>query len=130
MNKKSIKDLDYELVKSYFLFPGQSTLPKSKQEIPDRALSAFKILDKNPLPRLEERGDMTSLEILAMQHANLLNAIGRRPVEKPDPHRNEPREFYLRVPNLNSKVEIDIDTLKDLPVTGIKEFQKIILSGL
>jgi hypothetical protein len=49
MNNKSIHDLHYLLVKAHFECPGQSPLPKSKQQILNRARAAAKILDANPV---------------------------------------------------------------------------------
>jgi hypothetical protein len=49
MNNKSIHDLHYLLVKAHFQCPEQSPLPKSKQEILNRARAAAKILDGNPV---------------------------------------------------------------------------------
>lgn len=49
MNNKSIHDLDHQLVKAHFQTPEQSPLPRSKQEILDRAMAGAKILTKNPV---------------------------------------------------------------------------------
>lgn len=49
MNNKSIHDLHHQLVKAHFQCPEQSPLPKSKQEILNRARAAAKILGNNPV---------------------------------------------------------------------------------
>ncbi len=49
MNNKSIHDLHHLLVKAHFQTPDRSPLPKSKQEILNRARAAARILDKNPV---------------------------------------------------------------------------------
>lgn len=179
MNNKSIQDLDHQLVKAHFQTPEQSPLPKSKQEILNRATAAAKILDKNPvrknavallralypeISRATAFRDLTLAEslfpsfrtfdydlwktfllndivenilrcrkintvaahrVIIMEHVNLLKVIGKRPEVKPDPNRDEPRQFFLMVPDFDSKVKVDIQALRDLPVTGIKELKKM-----
>ena len=178
MNNKSIYDLHHLLVKAHFQSPEQSPLPKSKQEILDRAMAAAKILDKNPVRKnavallralypnisratafrdliLAERlfpsvrtfnydlwktfllngifeniqrckaiNTIASYEVMVKEYANLLKVIGKRPEEQPDPNRDEPRQYFIMVPNFDLKVKVDIKALEDLPVTGKKEFKK------
>lgn len=184
MTNISIEDLHYEDVKTYFLSPQNSTLPKAKQEILDRVVSAFKILDKNPMPKHAaallrslypeisrstayrdiilaqrlfktvhtfnydfwrtwlinsivkniqvclERNDKESREIIAMEHANLIKAIGQRPEENQDPKRNEKREFYINFSTFGSNDKIDMEELRKLPVTSAKELTRIMRSAL
>ena len=71
MNNKSIHDLHYLLVKAHFQTPEQSPLPKSKQEILDRAMAAAKILEKNPVRK-------NAVSLLRALYPNISRATGFR----------------------------------------------------
>jgi len=53
--------------------------------------------------------------VIAMEHANLIKAIGERPKDLPDPKRNEKHNFYLLVQINNQNVKIDLNNLHKLP---------------
>ena len=178
MNNKSIHDLDHQLVKAHFQCPDRSPLPKSKQEILDRALAAAKILEKNPIrknavallralypgisratafrdiilaedlfpsvhtfnydiwntylmnsiveniQRCEAINTIDAQETIVMEHANLLKLIGKRPEEQPDPNKDEQRQYIFYLQGLPSKDKMDIQTMADIPVSGMKELKK------
>lgn len=67
--------------------------------------------------------------VIAIEHANLIKAIGERPEELPDPTRNEKHQFYILVQNNNQQIKIDINSLKDLPVSVLEELNKAIWGG-
>ena len=71
MNNKSIYDLHYLLVKAHYQTPEQSPLPKSKQEILDRAMAAAKILEKNPVRK-------NAVALLRALYPNISRATGFR----------------------------------------------------
>ena len=71
MNNKSIYDLHYLLVKAHYQTPEQSPLPKSKQEILNRAMAAAKILDKNPVRK-------NAVALLRALYPNISRATGFR----------------------------------------------------
>jgi hypothetical protein len=184
MSNFSIEDLHYEEIKTYFLTPEQSTLPKSKQEILDRAVSAFKILEKNPVtknavgilrslyPEISrstayrdiilaqrlfktvhtfnydfwrtwlikdivkniqvclEKNDKASMEVIAMENVNLIKLIGPKPEDQEDPRRNEKHEFYITASTFGRNDNIDMEELRNLPVTSAKELTRIMRSAL
>jgi hypothetical protein len=81
------------------------------------------------IQRCEKNRDANSLRVIAMEHANLIKAIGERPEELPDPTRNEKHQFYILVQNDNRQVKIDINRLKDLPDAALQELNKAIWGG-
>lgn len=81
------------------------------------------------IQRCEKNRDVNSLRVIAMEHANLIKAIGERPEELPDPTRNEKHQFYILVQNDNRQVKIDINKLKDLPDAALQELNKAIWGG-
>ncbi|MEI7829363.1 MAG: hypothetical protein WCI31_06320 [Prolixibacteraceae bacterium] len=81
------------------------------------------------IQRCEKNRDTNSLRVIAMEHANLIKAIGERPEELPDPTRNEKHQFYILVQNDNRQVKIDINKLKDLPDAALQELNKAIWGG-
>lgn len=81
------------------------------------------------IQRCEKNRDVNSLRVIAMEHANLIKAIGERPEELPDPTRNEKHQFYILVQNDNRQVKIDINKLKDLPDAALQELNKAIFGG-
>jgi hypothetical protein len=67
-------------------------------------------------------------KVIAMEHANLLKAVGEKPEESDDPHRNEERAFYIMVNLDNKDVKIDLDNLHNLPVGTVRELNQLIKS--
>jgi hypothetical protein len=67
--------------------------------------------------------------VIAMEHANLLKAIGEKPEELPDPKRNEKHNFYIMVNVNNQNVKIDINNLHKLPEGTLGELNKLLAGG-
>lgn len=70
-----------------------------------------------------------SLRVVAMEHANLIKALGERPSIPDDPRLTEKHSFYILVQNNNTEVKIDYNRLKDLPEATLRELNKIFFSG-
>jgi hypothetical protein len=68
--------------------------------------------------------------VIAMEHANLIKAIGERPKDLPDPKRNEKHNFYLLVQINNQNVKIDLNNLHKLPEDTLRELNKALSSGI
>ena len=64
-----------------------------------------------------------------MEHSNLIRLIGEKPTELPDPKRNEKHQFYILIKNDNRDVKIDLNNLKDLPVSALQELNRAIYGG-
>ncbi len=183
MNNKSIQDLNHQLVKAHFLCPEQSPLPKSKQEILNRARAAAKILDINPvrknaaallmalypgisrstafrdlilaeslfpsvrtfnydlwntfmmndiaesIQKCRAINTIASLEVIAMEHANLKKVIGDKPENSPDPQDDGKRIYYIMVQDIVRKNKMDISKLKDLPAGVLQDYDPELWAG-
>ncbi len=66
---------------------------------------------------------------MAMEHANLIKAIGEKPEELQDPERNEKHQFYILIQNNNQQFKLDINNLHKLPVTALRELNQAIWGG-
>jgi hypothetical protein len=67
--------------------------------------------------------------VIAMEHANLIKAIGKRPEELTDPRRNEKHQFYFVININNEAVQIDLNNLKKLPAETLNELNKALFGG-
>ena len=67
--------------------------------------------------------------VIAMEHANLIKALGKRPNELPDPKRNEKHQFYILVQINNQEVKLDLSQIKDLPENTLRELNKALFGG-
>lgn len=67
--------------------------------------------------------------VIAMEHANLIKAIGKRPEELPDPTRNEKHQFYFVININNEAVQVDLNNLKKLPAETLNELNKALFGG-
>ena len=81
------------------------------------------------IQHFEKDRDAASGKIIAMEHANLLKAIGHKPDEEPDPQRNEKHQFYILIQNDNRETRIDINKLRGLPEGVLHELTKAIYAG-
>jgi hypothetical protein len=70
-----------------------------------------------------------ALRVIAAEHANLLNALGKRPEEIEDPRRMEKNNFYIVVQSNNNTVNIDADQLSKLPANTVSEINRVLFSG-
>jgi hypothetical protein len=67
--------------------------------------------------------------IIAMEHANLIKVIGEKPEELPDPKRTEKHQFYILIQNNNQQLKVDLNNLKDLPISALQELSRAIYGG-
>jgi len=67
--------------------------------------------------------------VIAMEHGNLLKAIGERPEEKEDPLRNEKHQFFIVINNKNESVKIDMNNLRKLPHEILNEINNALFGG-
>jgi len=67
--------------------------------------------------------------VIAMEHANLIKVLGEKPEDLADPKRNEKHEFYILIQNDNRQFKIDINSLKDLPESALRELNRAIYGG-
>ncbi|MBV5313648.1 MAG: hypothetical protein JZU47_10155 [Prolixibacteraceae bacterium] len=74
-------------------------------------------------------GSEKDRRIIAMEHANLLKAIGEKPENLPDPLRNEKHQFYVLIQNNNQQIKVELNNLKDLPTAALQELNRLIYGG-
>lgn len=67
--------------------------------------------------------------VIAMEHANLLKAIGEKPEEVADPLRNEKHQFFIVINNKNESVKIDVNNLRKLPHEILNEINNALFGG-
>jgi len=81
------------------------------------------------IERARSMGTHHALKVIALEHANMIKAIGEKPENIDDPLRNEKHAFYILVQNNNTSVKIDIDNLHKLPEGTLKELNRSLFSG-
>lgn len=81
------------------------------------------------IKRCRNRNTFNDDRIIAQEHANLIKAIGERPKELADPHRNEKHQFYIMVNVNNQNIKIDMNNLHKLPEDTLSELNKILMGG-
>jgi len=81
------------------------------------------------IERARTDGSAASKRVIAMEHANLIKAIGDRPTEMPDPAITEKHDFYLLVNIQNQQYKLDYAKLRDLPESTKQELTKALFSG-
>ena len=81
------------------------------------------------IKRCRNRNTAADDRVIALEHANLLKAIGERPDELPDPRRNEKHQFYILVNVNNTNIKIDLNNLHKLPEDTLQELNKALSAG-
>jgi hypothetical protein len=74
--------------------------------------------------RLKDNPTPQNRRIIAVEHANLIKAIGEKPEDLPDPRRTEKHKFYLLVQVNNQNIQIDINSLDKLPSEVLKQLNQ------
>jgi hypothetical protein len=74
-------------------------------------------------------GSPTARKTIAIEHANLLKAIGEKPTDLEDPKRLEKQSFYILIQNNTNTVKVDVDNLHKLPEATLKEINRIVFAG-
>jgi len=81
------------------------------------------------IERCRDRDTHHDRRVIAMEHANLLKAIGDRPEEIPDPRRNEKHQFYILVQVNNQNIKLNLDQLNKLPEDTLRELNRALAGG-
>jgi hypothetical protein len=71
----------------------------------------------------------SSDKTIAMEHANLLKAIGTKPIDLPDPLRNEKHQFNIIIQANGSETKLNLRNLKNISETTFQEINKAIYGG-
>jgi hypothetical protein len=67
--------------------------------------------------------------VVAMEHANLVKAIGERPPALNDPRLTEKHEYYILVNKDGENVKIDLNKVHQLPQSTISELNRALFAG-
>jgi len=81
------------------------------------------------IERCQNNKSELSSKTIAMEHANLLKAIGPKPVDPVDPLRNEKHQFNIIIQANGSEIKLDLKHLKNIPGAVLQEFNKAIYGG-
>ena len=81
------------------------------------------------IERCRNAGTAQSYKVIAIEHANLIKALGDPPTELEDPRRTEKHAYYLLVQNNNTTFKIDMNHLEKLPPTVLQELNKALFGG-
>lgn len=82
----------------------------------------------NNIQMCRNHGTPQAYKVIAIEHANLIKAIGEKPEELEDPRRLEKQNFYILVQNNNTTVKVDINSLEKLPAATIQELNKALFA--
>lgn len=81
------------------------------------------------IERCRNNGTPQAYRVIAMEHANMIKALGERPTELEDPRRTEKHSFYVLVQNNNTSVKIDLNNLEKLPAATLQELNRALFGG-
>ena len=77
----------------------------------------------------KKKGTPQHIKIIALEHANLLKAIGNKPPVLDDPVRHQNHQFFLNVQFGKASEPIDLEKLKNAPGVTIRELNRLLFSG-
>lgn len=85
------------------------------------------------IKRARTSSQPNSLRVVAMEHTNLIKALGNKPDEITDPRLTEKHQFYFLIQNDNREIKINVSKLHDLPEAtlheALKEINTMLVSG-
>lgn len=81
------------------------------------------------ISRARNDNSAPSTRVIAMEHANLVKALGKKPEAITDPRLAEKHQFYILIQNNNQEVKIDFSTLKNLPIAALEELNAALFAG-
>lgn len=81
------------------------------------------------IEKCRNNGNPQALKVIAMEHANLIKALGDRPDELEDPRRNEKHNFYILVQNDNRTIKVDLESIDKLSKSTLDELNAKLFGG-
>lgn len=81
------------------------------------------------IEKCRNNGTPQALKVVAMEHANLIKALGERPEELEDPRRTEKHSFYVLVQNNNCSIKLDLNHIEKLPTATLNELNRALFGG-
>ena len=80
------------------------------------------------ITRCKNDGSLAARKNIALEHQNLLKAIGKRPTTPEDPKRLEKQSFYILIQNTKNTIKLDVENLHKLPEATIREINRIVFT--
>jgi hypothetical protein len=81
------------------------------------------------IKQARNEGSPASRRVVAMEHANLIKALGEKPEIPNDPRLTEKHEFYILIQNNNQTIKMDYNLLKQLPKNTLKELNNVLFTA-
>jgi hypothetical protein len=81
------------------------------------------------IDRAKTNNEPNAQRVIAMEHANLIKALGKKPDDPNDPRLTEKHEFYILIQQNNQEVKLDFSKLKSLPDATLQELNRILFAG-
>lgn len=82
------------------------------------------------IERCRRDGGDKALRVIALEHANLIRALGERPLEVMDPKLTEKHTFLIQMQINNQAVNVDFSKLMKLPADLRKELSDAIMGDI
>lgn len=70
------------------------------------------------IKKARDDGSHQAMKVIAMEHSNLIKALGEKPVQNLDPKLVERHNFYIPITINNQTVNVDLVKLLDLPASS------------
>jgi hypothetical protein len=71
---------------------------------------------------------LAARKIIALEHQNLLKAIGKPHADLEDPKRMEKQSFYILIQNNKNTVKLDVENLHKLPEAKLREINRVVFT--
>ena len=81
------------------------------------------------IQKLKKHNTVAALKSIILAHAVLKKVVGEKPIELPDPERNEKHQYFIIVQNNVKQIKININKLKDLPEGVLEDFNPSLWAG-
>lgn len=82
------------------------------------------------IDRCRKINDPAAFRVIAMEHANLIKAIGEKPVKEIDPKLIEEHTFVIPIQINNTTYNFDLDSLLKLPDSKRKQFTDALVTDI
>ena len=71
---------------------------------------------------------LAARKTIALEHRNLLKAIGKPLTDLEDPKRMEKQSFYILIQNTKNTIKLDVENLHKLPEATIREINRVVFT--
>lgn len=81
------------------------------------------------IDRARTTNNPNSHRVIAMEHSNLIKALGKKPEDPGDPRLTEKHEFYILIQQNNQEIKLDYSKLAKLPEATLQELTRVLFAG-